>query len=306
MLALLTGIMAATSVMLIFLGLVRPRRSAEVLAERLGSFAARTPRSLEELELERPFSERVVQPLIEYIARLLRSLTPQRTLDKMAHDLILAGSPRNMTPMYFLGLKGLGAVLGGGTALMLATLLKQQPAWLGPIIAAGTFIGYKFPNLWLHDQIKKRRKAIQRALPDALDLLTISVEAGLGFDLAMQRLVDKSDTELAREFARVLQEMRVGVPRRDALRNMLERTAVDDLGTFVSALIQADTLGVPIARVLRLQSQQMRVVRRQRAETEARKAPIKMLFPLVFLIFPPLYMIMMGPAALQAFRFFVK
>jgi tight adherence protein C len=305
MLALLTGIMAATSVMLIFLGLVRPRRSAEVLAERLGSFAARTPRSLEELELERPFSERVVQPLVEYIARLLRSLTPQRTLDNMARDLILAGSPRNMTPMYFLGLKGLGAVLGGGTALMLATLLKQ-PAWLVPTIAAGAFIGYKFPNLWLHDQIKKRQKAIQRALPDALDLLTISVEAGLGFDLAMQRLVDKSDTELAREFARVLQEMRVGVPRRDALRNMLERTAVDDLGTFISALIQADTLGVPIARVLRVQSQQMRVVRRQRAETEARKAPIKMLFPLVFLIFPPLYMIMMGPAALQAFRFFVR
>lgn len=306
MLALLTGIMAATSVMLIFLGLVRPRRSAEVLAQRLGAFAARTPRSLEELELERPFSERVVQPLVEYIARLLRNMTPQRTLDKMAHDLILAGSPRNMTPMYFLGLKGLGAILGGGTALMLATVLKLQPAWLGPTIAAGAFIGYKFPNLWLHDQIKKRQKAIQRALPDALDLLTISVEAGLGFDLAMQRLVDKSDTELSREFARVLQEMRVGVARRDALRNMLERTAVDDLGTFISALIQADTLGVPIARVLRVQSQQMRVVRRQRAETEARKAPIKMLFPLVFLIFPPLYMIMMGPAALQAFRFMVK
>ncbi len=306
MLALLTGIMAATSVMLIFLGLVRPRRSAAVLAQRLGAFATRTPRSLEELELERPFSERVVQPLVESMARLLRNMTPQRTLDKMAHDLILAGSPRNMTPMYFLGLKGLGAVLGGGTALMLATVLRLQPAWLGPTIAAGAFIGYKFPNLWLHDQIKKRKKAIQHALPDALDLLTISVEAGLGFDLAMQRLVDKSDTELAREFARVLQEMRVGVPRRDALRNMIERTEVDDLGTFISALIQADTLGVPIARVLRVQSQQMRVVRRQRAETEARKAPIKMLFPLVFLIFPPLYMIMMGPAALQAFRFLVK
>lgn len=264
------------------------------------------PKSLEELELERPFSERVVQPLVQYIARLLRGMTPQSTLDKMAHDLVVAGNPHNMTPMYFLGLKGVGAILGGGTALMLATVLKQPPAWLVPIIAVGAFIGYKFPDLWLHDQIKKRKKAIQRALPDAMDLLTISVEAGLGFDLAMQRLVDKSDTELAREFGRVLQEMRVGIPRRDALRNMVERTEVDDLAMFITALIQADTLGVPIARVLRVQSQQMRIVRRQRAETEARKAPIKMLFPLVFLIFPPLYMIMMGPAALQAFRFLVK
>ena len=308
MVELIAALLAAAATLLIFLGVFQPRKSMQAAAQRLSTFATavQRPKSLEELELAQPFQERVVKPVIEYIARVLRGRTPQRTIDNLARDLVLAGNPRGMTPMYLLGLKGALAILLAGTVVLLALLARQAFPKLVLAGAAGGVLGYFAPNLWLRDLINKRKKRLQRALPDAMDLLTISVEAGLGFDAAIVRLVEKSDTELSHEFNRMVQEMRVGVPRRDALKNMADRTQVDDISNFLSALIQADMLGAPIARVLRIQSAQMRVIRRQRAETEARKAPIKMLFPLVFLIFPPLYMIMLGPAALQAFHFMAK
>jgi tight adherence protein C len=166
-------------------------------------------------------------------------------------------------------------------------------------------LGYTIPGIWLNQRIRKRKKEIQRSLPDAIDLLTISVEAGLGFDPALARVAEKWDNELCREFRRLLQDMRIGKNRRDALREVSVRCGVDDLRVFISSIVQADQLGVSITQVLRVQSQQMRVRRRQRAEELAQKAPIKMLFPMVFLIFPAMYVIILGPAIPTVYNTFV-
>jgi tight adherence protein C len=166
-------------------------------------------------------------------------------------------------------------------------------------------LGWIVPNAWLSRRISQRKRAIQRALPDAIDLLVISVEAGLGFDQALLRVVEKWDNELTREFARTLSEMRMGIPRRQALRDLARRVNVDDLNVFIASLVQADQLGVSISQVLRAQANQMRLRRRQRAQELAHKAPIKMIFPMVFLIFPALYVVILGPAIpriVEAFR----
>jgi tight adherence protein C len=152
------------------------------------------------------------------------------------------------------------------------------------------------PVFWLRSKIKARQKVILKTLPDAIDLMTISVEAGLAFDGAMQRVADKWDNELGNEFRRAISEMRVGKTKREVLHEMVQRTAVPDLGTFVASIIQADQLGVSIAKVLRIQSEQMRIKRRQRAEEQAHKAPILMMIPMVFLIFPSTYIVLLGPA----------
>jgi tight adherence protein C len=166
-------------------------------------------------------------------------------------------------------------------------------------------LGYMMPGIWISRRIKTRKTEITRALPDAIDLLTISVEAGLGFDPALARVVEKWDNGLTRELGRMLSEIRMGASRRDAMREAANRVNVDDLNTFISAVIQADQLGVSISQVLRIQSKQMRQKRRQRAEEQAHKAPLKMLFPMVFLIFPSIYIVILGPAIptiISAFR----
>jgi tight adherence protein C len=162
--------------------------------------------------------------------------------------------------------------------------------------AVGGALGYLLPGMWLGQQIKKRKHNIVKALPDALDLLTISVEAGLAFDLALMRVADKWDNELSNEFKRVLTDTRLGRARRDALKDMAKRTGVEDVQTFTAAIIQAEQLGVSIGKILRIQSDQMRIRRRQRAEEAAHKAPIKMLIPMAFLIFPSLFVVILGPA----------
>jgi tight adherence protein C len=166
------------------------------------------------------------------------------------------------------------------------------------LAAGGLLIGFILPILWLRSKIRSRQTEIIKSLPDALDLLTIAVEAGMGFDGAMQKLGDKWDNELSKGFNKVVQEMRLGIPRRDALKNMDKTMQVPDVTTFVAAIIQAEQLGVSMAKVLRVQSIQMRIKRRQRAQEMANKAPIKMLFPMVFLIFPALFIILLGPAVL--------
>jgi tight adherence protein C len=183
-----------------------------------------------------------------------------------------------------------------GLGLFLLVLFGFVTAWSLIYTPLGGAIGYLMPGMWLRSQINKRKKNILKALPDALDLLTISVEAGLGFDVALQRVTEKWDDELSREFKRALGDVRLGRARRDALRDMADRTGVDDVQTFVAAIIQAEQLGVAMSKILRLQSDQMRVRRRQRAEAEAQRAPIKMLFPMVFLIFPALFVVILGPA----------
>ena len=286
---------------LILIGFMVPRMGRDAVAMRLSQFAER-PRSLEEMELEQPFSERVLRPMIQRLASFgerfarKKNQTPQQresNVDKTRRRLLLAGSPNRWTASDWLGVKlfaalgvaGLGAVL---TALMDATLLP-----LGIIVGGG--LGFLLPELWLGMTIKRRQKAIMKSLPDALDLLVISVEAGLGFDAAMARVVSKSDNALSRELARVMAEMRVGRPRREALKDLVARTQVPDLSQFVSALIQAEQLGVSVSQVLTVQADQMRVLRRQRAEAEAQQAPLKMLVPMLIFIFPALCLMILGP-----------
>jgi tight adherence protein C len=300
-LALLLSFLLVVAFGIILLGFMVPRMGRDAVAMRLSQFAER-PRSLEEMELEQPFSERILRPMFQRLAQFSerfarkKNQTPQQkesSVEKNRRRLLLAGSPNRWTTSDWLGVKlfvalggaGLGAIL---TALMDATLLP-----LGMLVGGG--LGFLLPELWLSQLIAKRKKSIQKSLPDALDLLVISVEAGLGFDAAMARVVSKSDNELSRELARVMAEMRVGRPRREALKDMVARTDVADLSQFVAAIIQAEQLGVSVSQVLTVQADQMRVLRRQRAEAEAQQAPLKMLFPMLIFIFPALCIMILGP-----------
>ena len=282
--------LAGLGVLATFYGVAQLRRPS-LVAERLGSFGP-AARSLEDLELQLSFRERVLAPLVRGVSGLVLRYTPTSTLEGYRHKLVLAGSPLEVRD--FLGLKGLLALALGGAGLLLSGVV---PLGLPPVLVAviASALGFYLPNTVIQRRIKARQKEIQKALPDTLDLLTICVEAGLGFDAAIQRVVDKRNDELSREFGRVLAEMRVGRSRRDALRSLAERTDVQDVNTFISAIVQSEQLGVSISKVLLTQAEQMRVRRRQRAEEAAHKAPIKMLFPMVFLIFPSIFVVLLGP-----------
>ena len=282
---------------LMYFGMRRPSTAISI-EERLAQFAER-PLTLEELELTLPFRERVLIPMVLKLSRRLARFTPRSNLEKLRQGLLEAGSPSRLGVNEFLGLRiVLGAGCGGGVFLLFAiTGGSLSTLLLFPLVVAS--LGYMIPGIWLNKKIKARRKEIQLALADVIDLLTISVEAGLGFDPAMQRVVEKWQNALTQEFARMLSEMRIGKSRREAMKEMSKRCNVDDLNVFISSIIQADQLGVSITQVLRIQSKQMRMRRRQRAEELAHKAPIKMLFPMVFLIFPSLYIVILGPAVPQ-------
>lgn len=170
----------------------------------------------------------------------------------------------------------------------------------------GFLMGYLFPRSWQKAQIKKKRAEIEKSLPDVLDLLTVSVEAGLGFDAALLKVVEKQKGALAEEFFKVLQEIKMGRPRRDALKDLSKRHPIEDLSNLIAALVQADQLGIPIAGVLRNQSKQIRQKHRQRTEEKAQKAPVKMMIPLVFFIFPSIFIIILGPAVIQIIDMFAK
>jgi tight adherence protein C len=217
----------------------------------------------------------------------------------MERRLALAGNPGDMRIADWLGVK---ALVAGATGLILFLLgeLLANDTFLAIILAVvGLGIGYILPEFWIGRKIKARQKIILKMIPDALDLLTISVRAGLGFDAALAKVVEKLPGPLSDEFRRALAEVRVGKARRDALRDMVPRTNVQPLSNFIGAIIQAETLGVSISKVLQIQSEQLRIERRQRAEQLAAQAPIKMLFPLVGCIFPSLFVVILGPAIIS-------
>jgi len=273
---------------------VRQMNQSKAISERLDQYTD-VSLSLEELELQQPFSERVLKPLFRSLLTTLGRFGLKQNQERLRVNLQLAGNPGNITPNMFIGLRmALAILLLVVVGLLVIGRLPFMQALMGTLIAA--MIGYILPGIWLDRKIKERKKNILKALPDALDLLCISVEAGLAFDLALQRVAQKWDNELSREFQRVLQDIRLGRTRREALRDLVTRTGVEDVQTFVSAVIQADQLGVSMSKILRIQSDQLRVRRRQRAEEAAQKAPVKMLIPMVFLIFPALFVVILGPA----------
>jgi len=293
---LAAGLLAFFGVFLAVAGAAMPARR-DPLRDRLEEYGTR-PRTLAEIEMSEPFSERFLRPFIKGMAGFIARFTPSTRLETTQKKLIQAGFAGRLQASDFMGMKGLAALFLAAFGAVVSFRLVPQWGTVGLFVCIMLLglLGYFVPDLWLSGQETRRRDSIQRALPDAIDLLTISVEAGLGFDAALARVVEKSDNLLTREFGRVIQEMRVGVARRDALRALVERTGVDDLSVFVTAIIQAEQLGASIANVLRIQSAEMRVRRRQRAEILAHQAPIKMLFPMVFLIFPLLMVVVLGPA----------
>lgn len=275
------------------------RKSTPSIEDRLADFGTLDrPVTLEEIELSQPFSERVLAPIVTGLAGFAMRFSPEQSRQALQHKLDLAGNPYEMPR--FVGTRVLAAILLGGlgiAGLVLAKDLGLLQRILMPAVGAG--LGYYMPVLSLGGKISKRQKDVLRSLPDALDLLTICVEAGLGFDAAMAKVAEKWDNELCLAFSRVIQELQLGKLRREALRDMADRMDVPDVATFVAAIIQADQLGVSIARVLRIQSEQMRQRRRQRAEELASQAGIKMLPAIAFLIFPAIYIILLGPAVIQ-------
>jgi len=286
---------------LVILGILRSRRPSGTIEERLAEFGTlERPPTLEEIELSQPFSERILLPIARGLAQFVTRFTPGRMIDATRHSLDLAGNPQGWSPTEFLGIRILAALLLGGLGFAVV-LVARSVSVPRRLVLAGVMIvlGYFLPALWLRGKVRKRQRSIIRSLPDALDLLTICVEAGLGFDAAMLRVAEKWDNELSQAFLRVNQEIQLGKLRREALRDMSDRMEVPDVATFTAAIIQADQLGVSLARVLRIQADQMRVRRRQRAEELARAAPIKMLPAIAFLIFPAIFIVLLGPAVIQ-------
>jgi len=301
---------AGLGIFIVFLALASGG-SVDPVQARLTQLGNIQARNLEELELQQPFVERTLRPLVARLSRTggrLSSASSAETADKR---LAMAGNPGDMRLADWMGVKMLVGIGFGAALFVLLGVLAgggisgpgdlPRPFFFGVI---GFFIGYLAPEFWLGRRIKGRQKLILKMIPDTLDLLTISVRAGLGFDAALAKVVEKLPGPLTDEFRRALAEVRVGKARREALRDMIPRTRVQPLSNFIGAIIQAETLGVSISKVLQVQSEQLRIERRQRAEEMAAKAPIKMLFPLVGCIFPSLFVVILGPAIISLVKTF--
>jgi tight adherence protein C len=250
---------------------------------------------LREPEMQQSFFRRVILPALRGILRFLGRLMPQRNVELTRQMLIYAGQPAGLTPLDYYGLQLLMMIVPAGL-YFLGMGMKQPPVLALRNTLLISLLGFMIPRLWLRQRVRRRQHEIARALPDALDMMTIGVEAGLAFESAMLRVGEQWHNALTRELERVVAEMRVGTPRDLALKRMVDRTGVPELETFVAVLVQSSQLGVPISQVLHAQAAEMRLKRRQRAEELARQASVKMVFPLIFFIFPAIMVVMLGPA----------
>ncbi len=250
-------------------------------------------------ELDQPFAERVLQPFQARALRIGRRFSGADAGDRIRHKLDLAGNPAGWTVDRVVAGKVIGAVLGVLVGLAFALMLGVSLPVRLVVVGGGCVAGFFAPGLWLYQKAYDRAARMQRELPDAIDLLTISVESGLGFDAAIQQVARNTEGPLADEFNRVLREMQIGQGRSASLRAMADRTTVADVRTFVSAMVQADAFGIPIGQVLRVQSHEIRIKRRQRAEEKAQQVPVKMTIPLIFCILPCLFIAVMGPAVIS-------
>ncbi len=296
---ILLALICAGGVMLIFIGLARTpsTNTAEMVQQRLSVYGGEQPLTLEEVELQRPFSERFLRPSIERLGSLLSRSTPQKARQDLMNRLDLAGRPGNLTPEDFAAVRIVAAAVMAAIGLLLGLLLAN-PVYLVVSLAIGAILGYYLPVLWLKQLVDARRSEIQKGLPDAMDLLVIAVDAGLGFDAALARVTDKYKNALSEEFAKVLREVSLGRPRQEAMDEMGRSSGVDDLHNFIQAVIQSEQFGTGIGKILRIQADEMRRKRRQRAQEKAAQATLKMMLPMVGCIFPTLWIVLLGPAAL--------
>jgi tight adherence protein C len=272
------------------------------LLARLAEFTERGEEvSLEKLELSRPFNERVIVPLLKRIGELSARFTPQKVLLETNKRLELAGNPGRMDASTFLALRFIVPFFFDALIFVLGKLAPNpwSAGRMFIVLLIFGLLGFVFPQLVLTSRINSRQHEIRKAMPDALDLLTICVEAGLSFDSAMQKVSEKWENQLSLAFARAIREVQLGKMRREALRDMSDRLGIAEMTSFTAAVIQSEQLGVSMSKVLRIQSEQMRMKRRQRAEEEAHKAPVKMIFPMGLLIFPSILIILLTPAIIQ-------
>ncbi|MEO6350831.1 MAG: type II secretion system F family protein [Candidatus Limnocylindrales bacterium] len=296
MLPIVMATLAGVGVLLVFYAMAGSR-SVDPVQTRLSQLGSMQAKTLEELELQQPLFERTLRPMAMRLSGLAQRFASPQKVSRTEKRLSMAGNPGDLRTIDFLGLKlAVAALLA--LAFFVVGLLTGSAAFGFVAALALGGLGFFFPEIWLSRRIKKRQKNVLLAVPDTLDLLTISVRAGLSFDGALSKVVEKVRGPLSEEFRRSLAEVRVGKARRDALRDIVSRTEVPALSNFIGAIVQAEQLGVPIAKVLQVQSEQLRIERRQRAEEAAAKAPIKMLFPLVGCIFPSMFIVILGPAVI--------
>jgi tight adherence protein C len=290
---LIIAVFAALAVLLITFGLASSP-SKDAVQQRLEQLIVQ-PRTLEEFELQQPLFERVFRPLVQRLSRMASRGEQGGLIARAEAKLEKAGYPGGLRGADWMGVKLLSTLIFGvGVALLMLATGRIQLALVFGL--GGAALGYMLPEFWLGGRGRKRSFEMVLQLPDALDLLTISVEAGLGFDAALAKVVEKMEGPLVMEFRQALAEIRMGRTRREALRDVVTRADAQPISNFIGAIIQAEQLGVPIAKVLQIQSQQLRIERRQRAEEMAAKAPVKMLFPMVGCIFPTIFIVILGPA----------
>ena len=280
------------------------RRYAAVLQTQVGG----TADSVANLRDEQLKTSALTRLIFPFSAKVVSSITRHTPLDlyRRVNRLIeLAGNPPALTAERIVAFKIVFGIVGAVVGILVAPLLPFT-GFVVPVMTVGVFAlaGYTFPSAGLASRASKRQKEIRKALPDTMDLLTISVEAGLGFDAALAQVVKNVPGPLSEEIARMLQEMQIGVIRAEALRHLNDRTDVPELDGFVLSMIQADKYGVGVAKVLRAQSTELRQKRRQRAEEVAQKVPLKLLFPMIFLVLPALFIVILGPGAIQVYETF--
>ena len=298
----LASVFVAIALALSIIGAITAEKQA--VGRSLAALEIRVPGVGLPPELHLPFADRVTLPLLRRLAALGRRLTPTGQAQRMRQRLERAGSPEGWDVDRVLAVKMLGLFVGVIVGLAVPALLGASLlVALGVMLLVVAF-GYLLPNVVLFDMTQRRAQRIQKDLPNAMDLLSVSVEAGLGFDAAVAQVARNTEGPLAEEFFRVLQEMQIGMGRVEAIRALGERSTVPDLRGFAAAMVQADSFGVPVVNVLRIQAKEMRVKRRQRAEEQAQKVPVKILFPLIFCILPTLFIVILGPAVLQILETF--
>ncbi|KJS17935.1 MAG: hypothetical protein VR69_02605 [Peptococcaceae bacterium BRH_c4b] len=276
------------------------------LSKRANAILSGPAPDIRERELSEPLSKRMLKPLVHRVALHTSRWLPSEKEALLAKKIEMAGRPGGFGPREFTALKFIVTVSSICMMLLLETLFTlPRQKWLLLTVLAGV-AGWYLPGFYLRQKILERKSEVEKTLPDILDLLTVSVEAGMGFDGALLKVVDKGKGILAGEFLQVLHHCKMGKPRREALRDMAERMGVDDLSTFTGSVIQAEQLGLGLGNVLRLQSEQMRQKRRQRAEESAMKAPVKMMIPMVLFIFPTIFVVLLGPAVINILNAFSK
>lgn len=298
-LLILGALMVGSAILLVAMATAGAEKEQRGLSRSLAALEAMgdMPKELT-AEFDRPFGERVLEPLQGRALTIGRRFTGADSTERIYRKLELAGNPTSWTVDRVVALKVIGAVAALVVGVLFSFMLGLSLPMRIVFVAVVTLAGFFGANMYLYQKAYDRQNRIQRELPDAIDLLTISVESGLAFDAAVQQVARNTEGPLSEEFSRVLREMQIGQGRAAALRALADRTNLDDLRSFVSALVQADAFGIPIAQVLRVQSHEMRTKRRQRAEEKAQQVPVKMTVPLIFCILPTLFIAVLGPAAI--------